>query len=128
MKIPNPKSYSDAEWAEIVKEQGGFWNSMNQMIEVHLVETAEMILDQREQSLVVDAIGDTMSKIEVLKTLLEYFQDVDSLATRDSEVKDTVNDINALRASMNATSVDVVEGAVREMYARSQIKKEDEAQ
>ena len=127
MKTPNPKSYTDEEWEEIVREQGGFWHHMDDMIGVHLVEAAEMILDQKEQGLLIDSIGDTMTKIKVLQHLLMEFQDhmTIPLAERGFDVKDHLESIDYLRAGTNAKDVDKVEAAYRGMLARSQIAKED---
>ena len=125
MHIPNDKSYSDKEWAVIVSEQGGFWHQMNDMTGVHLVEAAEMILDQKDQGLLIDAIDDTMTKIKVLQTLLHEFQNQETLHSRHGDVKDALADIDNLRAGTAAKDVDKVESAYRSMLARSQIAEED---
>ena len=125
MIIPNPKSYTDKEWEEIVREQGGFWHHMDDMIGVHLVEAAEMILDQKDQSLLIDSIGDTMTKIKVLQTLLQEFQNQETLHERTFDVKDALEDIQNLYAGTSSKDVDRVEEAYRGMLARSQISKED---
>ena len=126
MKIPNPKSYTDKEWQEIVREQGGFWHHMDDMMAVHLVEAAELILDQKDQSLLIDSIDDTMTKIRVLQTLLDEYQNQETLHERTFDVKDALEDIQDLYAGTNREDVDKVEAAYRSMLARSQIAKEDE--
>ena len=125
MKIPNPKSYTDKEWEEIVNVQGGFWHQMDDMMGVHLVEAAEMILDQKDQSLLIDAIDDTMTKMMVLQNLLHTFQNQDSDIEMSSSVPE-LEEIENLRAGTNAKDVDKVESAYMSMLARSQIAKEDE--
>ena len=126
MKIPNPKSYTDEEWEEIVREQGGFWHHMDDMMSVHLVETAELILDQKDQDLIIDAIGDTMTKIKVLQTLLHEYQNQETLHERGFDVKEAQEDIQYLLASTHSKDVGKVEAAYNSMLARSQINKEDE--
>lgn len=126
MIIPNPKSYTDKEWEEIVREQGGFWHHMNDMMGVHLVEAAEMILDQKDQDLLIDSIGDTMTKIRVLQLLLHEYQNQESLWNRSQDVVEAQEDIQALVAGTNRKDVDKVEAAYNSMVARSQIDKEDE--
>ena len=126
MIIPNPKSYTDKEWEEIVREQGGFWHHMDDMMGVHLVEAAELILDQKNQDLLIDAIGDTMTKIKVLQTLLHEYQNQESLWNRSQDVVEAQEDIQALVAGTNRKDVDKVEAAYNSMVARSQIDKEDE--
>ena len=128
MIIPNPKSYTDEKWAEIVREQGGFWHAMDDMMGVHLVEAAEMILDQKEQKLLIDSIGDTMTKIRVLQSLLEEFQNhmAMPLCERGFDVKDHLEDIESLLAGTDRKVVNMVDLAYRGMLARSQINKEDE--
>ena len=128
MNTPNDKSYTDKEWEEIVRVQGGFWHHMNDMMAVHLVEAAEMILDQKEQAILIDSIGDTMTKIKVLQTLLDEFQShahTDLLAERGFDVKDHLEDIQSLMAGTDRKDVDMVEAAYRGMLARSQIRKEE---
>ena len=125
MIIPNPKSYTDKEWDEIVREQGGFWHHMDDMMGVHLVEAAELILDQKNQDLLIDAIGDTMTKIKVLQTLLHEYQNQETLHDRGFDVLEATQDINSLRAGMNGQEVDKLEAAYRSMLARSQIAEED---
>ena len=124
MHIPNAKSYSDKEWAVIVSEQG-FWHQMNDLTGVHLVDAAEMILDQKDQGLLIDAIDDTMTKIKVLQTHLHEFQNQETLHSRHGDVKDALADIDNLRAGTAAKDVDKVESAYRSMLARSQIAEED---
>ena len=126
MIIPNPKSYTDKEWEEIVREQGGFWHHMDDMMGVHLVEAAELILDQKNQDLLIDAIGDTMTKIRVLQLLLHEYQNQESLWNRSQDVVEAQEDIQALVAGTNRKDVDKVEAAYNSMVARSQIDKEDE--
>ena len=126
MIIPNRKSYTDKEWEEIVREQGGFWHHMNDMMGVHLVEAAEMILDQKDQDLLIDAIDDTMTKMVVLQNLLHEYQSQETLHERGFDVTEALENIDRLRAGTDAKDVDKVEAAYRSMLARSQIKKEDE--
>ena len=126
MKIPNPKSYTDKEWEEIVNVQGGFWHQMDDIMSVHLVETAEMILDQKDQDLLIDSIGDTMTKIKVLQTLLHEYQNQETLHERGFDVVEAQEDIQDLVAGTNRTDVDKVAAAYNSMLARSQINKEDE--
>ena len=125
MKTPNPKSYTDEEWEEIVREQGGFWHHMDDMLGVHLVEAAEMILNQKDQKLWIDSIDDTVTKIMVLQNLLHTFLNQDSDTEMSSSVPE-FEDIELLRAGTNAKDVDKVESAYMSMLARSQINKEDE--
>ena len=114
MKTPNPKSYTDKEWTEIVDVQGGFWHAMNDMMGVHLVEAAEMILDQKDQALLIDAIDDTMTKIMVLQNLLHTFQSQETPMNRFA-AKEALENIDSLRAGTNAKDVDKVEAAYRGM-------------
>ena len=125
MNTPNDKSYTDKEWEEIVRVQGGFWHAMDDMMGVHLAEAAEMIMDQKDQSLLIDSIGDTMTKIRVLQTLLDEFQNQEPLHERTFDVKDALEDIQSLLAGTSSKDVDRVEEAYRGMLARSQISKED---
>ena len=125
MIIPNPKSYTHEEWAEIVDVQGGFWHAMDDMMGVHLVEAAEMILDQKDQKLLIDAIDDTMTKMVVLQNLLHTFQSQETPKSLD-DMEKAFENINNLRAGTNAKDVDKVEAAYRDMMARSQEDKEDE--
>ena len=126
MNIPNNKSYTHEEWAEIVDVQGGFWHAMDDMMGVHLVEAAEMILNQKDRKLLIDAIDDTMTKIKVLQTLLHEFQNQETLHSRHGDVKDALADIDNLSAGTAAKDVDKVESAYMSRLARSQINKEDE--
>mgnify|MGYP001167753709 CR=1 FL=1 len=125
MIIPNPKSYTHEEWAEIVDVQGGFWHAMDDMMGVHLVEAAEMILDQKDQKLLIDSIDDTMTKMVVLQNLLHTFQSQETPKSLD-DMEEAFENINNLRAGTNAKDVDKVEAAYRDMMARSQEDKEDE--
>ena len=125
MKIPNPKSYTDSEWEKIVTTEGTFWHAMDDMMAVHLVEAAELILEQKDQNLLIDSIGDTMTKIRVLQSLLDEYQNQESLWSRPTMVKETLEDIQDLLAGTNRKDVDKVEAAYRSMLARSQINEED---
>ena len=125
MKIPNPKSYTDKEWEKIVTTEGTFWHAMDDMMAVHLVEAAELILEQKDQNLLIDSIGDTMTKIKVLQNLLDEYQNQESLWSRSQDVKEALQDIHSLFAGTNRKDVDKVETAYMNMLARSQIAEED---
>ena len=124
-KIFIPRDDPNDERDEDVKEQFDFWHHMDDMMGVHLVEAAEMILNQKDQKLWIDSIDDTVTKIMVLQNLLHTFLNQDSDTEMSSSVPE-FEDIELLRAGTNAKDVDKVESAYMSMLARSQINKEDE--
>ena len=119
-KIFIPRDDPNDERDEDVKEQFDFWHHMDDMMGVHLVEAAEMILNQKDQKLWIDSIDDTMTKMVVLQNLLHTFQSQETPKSLD-DMEEAFENINNLRAGTNVKDVDKVEAAYRGMLARSQI-------
>ena len=124
MNTPNDKSYTDEEWHKIVDVEGGFWHRMDDMMSLHLVEAAELILEQKDQNLLIDSIGDTMTKIKVLQTLLHEYQNQETLHERGFDVKEAQEDIQYMLSSTHSEDVGKVEAAYNSMLARSQNNKD----
>ena len=75
----------------------------------------------------VDAIGDTVMKIDVLQNLFAHFQNQETLWEKNTDHVETLDNIHALGAGTSSNVCKEVEAAYRDMLGRSEHNKENQS-